>query len=39
MAYDRGGFARILRYGDPLPATLSITSAKREWVEGQFYDR
>jgi hypothetical protein len=32
-AYDRGGFSRAMRYGDPLPPTLPINPADRAWAE------
>jgi hypothetical protein len=33
MAYDRGGFARSMRYGELLPPTFPINPADRAWVE------
>ena len=33
VAYDRGGYARILRYGNPLPASFPISPKDRAWAE------
>ncbi|ODU00050.1 MAG: hypothetical protein ABS79_03885 [Planctomycetes bacterium SCN 63-9] len=33
LAYDRGGFARLLRYHEPLPTTLPIDPTDRLWAD------
>jgi hypothetical protein len=33
MAYDRGGYRRIMRYGGPLPASLPVSPEDRTWAE------
>jgi hypothetical protein len=33
MAYDLGGYARVLRYGTPLPASFPISAEDRAWAE------
>ncbi|HZW34817.1 MAG TPA: DUF4058 family protein [Isosphaeraceae bacterium] len=33
MAYDLGGYARVLRYGTPLPASFPINPEDRAWAE------
>jgi len=34
MAYDRGGFARAMRYDKLLPPTFPLNPADRAWAEG-----
>lgn len=34
MAYDRGGFARVMRYGESLPPTFPLNQDDRAWAEG-----
>jgi hypothetical protein len=33
MTYDRGRYRRMVRYGKPLPTSLPLTTADREWSE------
>jgi hypothetical protein len=33
VCYDRGEYARILRYGTPLPANFPIAVQDRAWAE------
>jgi hypothetical protein len=33
LTYDRGLYARLLRYGRPLPEALPLSAAEREWSE------
>jgi hypothetical protein len=33
MTYDRGGYARIMRYRHPLPPSLPISAEDRAWAE------
>jgi hypothetical protein len=33
MAYNLGGYARVLRYGTPLPANFPISPQDRAWAE------
>jgi hypothetical protein len=34
MTYDRGGYARVMRYGRPLPEGLPVSAEDRKWAEG-----
>jgi hypothetical protein len=34
MTYDRGGYARVMRYGRPLPEGLPVSPEDRTWAEG-----
>ncbi len=34
MTYDRGGYARVMRYGRPLPEGLPVSPEDRKWAEG-----
>ena len=33
LTYDRGRYARIMRYGRPMQASIPLTVADREWAE------
>jgi Protein of unknown function (DUF4058) len=33
MTYDRGGYARVMRYGRPLPESLPMSPEDRAWAE------
>jgi hypothetical protein len=33
MTYDRGGYARVMRHGRPLPESLPISPEDRAWAE------
>lgn len=32
-AYDLGGFAKIVRYGEPLPSVVQVSDVNRAWIE------